>query len=89
MDEIAAARLWYRCGLKLSHLEELLKERQSSDRFVTFDDFVSVIKLLLHDEVTNAPSEDSLPNDTEMEAGSCFHPFVQNNCFEVRSPSFE
>jgi hypothetical protein len=46
LDHLAASRLWYRCGLRLSHLAVLLETRE----FVTVNDFLIIIEKIVEEE---------------------------------------
>jgi hypothetical protein len=48
ISEIMAARLWYRCGMKLASLDNILKSKEP--RCVTFREFYSLIKKVIDDE---------------------------------------
>jgi hypothetical protein len=43
-----AARLWYRCGIKLSTLEQTMEGREGTS--VLLDDFLSVIKAVVDED---------------------------------------
>ena len=53
---ISAARLWYRSGLKLKHLSEMIERKTKeenclyADVHIVFDDFFSVICSILHED---------------------------------------
>ena len=56
VSEIMAARLWYRCGMKLSSLESILKLKDRRD--ITFRDFYSLIsKVIDEEEKANIPTQ--------------------------------
>lgn len=48
VSEIMASRLWYRCGMKLSTLDDMLRSKER--RYVAFRDFFSLIKTVIDDE---------------------------------------
>jgi hypothetical protein len=48
INELMAARLWYRCGVKLASLENLLRLKER--RCVAFRDFYALIKKVIDDE---------------------------------------
>ena len=48
ISEIMAARLWYRCGMKLASLENIFKLKER--RYITFSEFYSLIKKVIADE---------------------------------------
>ena len=48
VNEIMASRLWYRCGMKLSLLENILRSKER--RYVAFHDFYSLITKVIDDE---------------------------------------
>lgn len=48
VSEIMASRLWYRCGMKLSTLDDILRAKER--RFASFRDFFSLIKTVIDDE---------------------------------------
>lgn len=63
LNSISASRLWYRCGISLSHLHSLLEpipatmslgEENTSEKktrkFVTADDFINLITKVVEDE---------------------------------------
>eukprot|EP00934_Nitzschia_sp_Nitz4_P003384 Nitzschia sp. Nitz4//scaffold92_size79448//25933//35941//NITZ4_005388-RA/size79448-processed-gene-0.72-mRNA-1//-1//CDS//3329560177//3374//frame0 len=41
LTKVQAARLWYRSGMKLSHLDELVQSKSTPE--ITFDDFLQVL----------------------------------------------
>jgi hypothetical protein len=45
---IMAARLWYRCGMKLSSLENILRSKEK--RYVVFRDFYALIKKVIDED---------------------------------------
>lgn len=45
----SASRLWYRCGLKLTHLDEMLMKTEAG-KDVCFEDFVGVIRRVVEDD---------------------------------------
>ena len=48
VSEIMASRLWYRCGMKLSTLDDILISREK--RNISFRDFLSLIQQVIDDE---------------------------------------
>ena len=46
--EIMASRLWYRCGMKLSTLDDILRPKEK--RYAAFRDFFSLIQKVIDDE---------------------------------------
>ena len=40
LNRVEASRLWYRCGMKLSHLDELLKTKIPPSNEICFEDFL-------------------------------------------------
>ena len=57
LEYTQAARLWYRCGLKLASLDSLLEEKSSGSRHLVFGDFIALIeKVVQEDEKTPKPA---------------------------------
>lgn len=53
-----AARLWYRCGMKLASLETLMEARQDSKHTgVALRDFLGVIEKVVAEDVANSARE--------------------------------
>ena len=50
LEYTIAARLWYRCGMKLARLESLLSEKGSDCRKVSFEDFLGEIKKIVEED---------------------------------------
>lgn len=46
LNRIMAARLWYRCGMKLSHLEVIFEEKSS----ISFQDFLDPITRVIEED---------------------------------------
>jgi len=62
-DSLMAARLWYRCGMKLAGLESILEAKKDTDHAtVTLKDFIGVIEKVVEEDeakVANEPVSDS------------------------------
>jgi hypothetical protein len=48
-----AARLWYRCGMKISQLDSIIGE----NNFVRFNDFMQVIQRVIDEDTMNKASD--------------------------------
>jgi len=48
LNPVEAARLWYRCGLKVDNLQSLLKDDNKSN--VAFEDFLSLITRVVRED---------------------------------------
>jgi len=61
-----AARLWYRCGMKLANLDSILEAKtDDQDATVTLEDFLGVIEKVVEDDeakVAKEPPSDSVPD---------------------------
>ena len=56
-----AARLWYRCGMKLASLETIMEAREDSNRMgLTLQDFVGVIEKVVAEDEVNAAQRSTL-----------------------------
>ncbi len=59
---VAAASLWYRCGMKLSCLRSLMESKpgaQSTNSQVHFDDFVALVVRVIEDEEESSSARGS------------------------------
>jgi hypothetical protein len=66
LSKVMASRLWYRCGIKLSLLNEVLQEKA----FVTFHDFLHIITKVIEDDCgTCTGATDESPNRVSEEDG--------------------
>lgn len=53
-----AARLWYRCGMKLANLETIMEARKDTKRMgVTLRDLLGVIEKVVAEDEANAAHE--------------------------------
>ncbi len=51
LTKIEATRLWYRCGIKLSNLEEILKNKpREAERKINFEDFRILLQRIVEDD---------------------------------------
>jgi hypothetical protein len=50
LKDTMACRLWYRCGLKLSHLEQTMDDQGDHCRMLRFKDFLSLIEKIVEDD---------------------------------------
>ena len=78
INETAASRLWYRCGIQLSNLEQLLEDKSPVTN-IEFDDFLQVITDLIDADHRGM----SLPVPAAEAPSDEFHPFLQNQPVEV------
>jgi hypothetical protein len=58
LNLVAASRLWYRCGIKLSLLDSILNEKGESENHVCFKDFVNILQSVVYDEEDQSESEE-------------------------------
>lgn len=93
LDFLAASRLWYTCGLKLSLLTELAESDTSRTyaSMITFKDFVTVIeRVAAEDEVLVTTIQQSLGDETEIPCEVSTHCLVFVMCRAwSRSLTFE
>jgi len=82
----AAARLWYRCGIKLSHLRDVMSLKSKSldvlsNVVVEFEDFLAVIARILEEESEAASQvDDVLPHRSTSRSE---YPLNARSTFEV------
>jgi hypothetical protein len=51
LTKIEATRLWYRCGIKLSNLDDVIKAKpQGAERKISFEDFQSILQRIVEDD---------------------------------------
>lgn len=75
LTKIEASRLWYRCGMKLSSLNDILERKlQGGEKMLVFQDFCSLLQRIVDDD------EERL---SKMALNS-----VDGSDFEVRTPTF-
>lgn len=76
LTHIEASRLWYKCGLKLSSLKEILEDSRCSNdaKIIRFKDFCQLLQRILTDDEMHHPID--LPIDDS-----------ENADFEVRTLS--
>jgi hypothetical protein len=53
LKDTMACRLWYRCGLKLSHLEQTMEGQGDHSRMLRFKDFLGLIEKIVEDDESN------------------------------------
>ena len=53
LTKIEASRLWYRCGMKLSSLYEILEQKERVETIV-FEDFCSLLQRIVDDDAKHA-----------------------------------
>jgi len=64
-----AARLWYRCGLKLSALDSVLRDRPDNAKHVVLKDFLSVIESVFEDEKVASRGGTKKPTEPSCQVG--------------------
>ena len=58
LSSTMAARLWYRCGMKLANLETIMEAKQDSKHVgLTLRDFLGVIEKVVAEDEVNAGHE--------------------------------
>lgn len=79
LTKIEATRLWYRCGIKLSNLEEILKNKpKEAERKIVFEDFRILLQCIVEDDeerLSRMALNDTDDSDFEVRHLPCFNVF--------------
>jgi hypothetical protein len=57
LNRVEASRLWYRCGMKLSHLEKLLEKKLPPSNGISFEDFLDILSSVIREEEESLGSQ--------------------------------
>lgn len=56
LSQVEASRLWYRCGLRLDSLKDILAKVNKVERSITFQDFLCLLQRIMADDEKHYPS---------------------------------